>query len=138
MRGAFAIVVDDDRSARAEIQNLLERWGCLVLAAGSAAEALGLLARHERTPDFLICDYHLRTGENGIDAIRRIRAACGCVLPAILITGDASPAVLRAAGDHGHPVIHKPVAPAKLRALLNQLLTRAADAHVTKPVRALV
>ncbi|HEY0337060.1 MAG TPA: ATP-binding protein, partial [Burkholderiales bacterium] len=76
LRGVFAVVVDDDESARAGMQGLLEQWGCLVLAAASAAEALALLAQHERAPELLICDYHLSPGENGIEAIRRIRAAC--------------------------------------------------------------
>ncbi|MEA3157224.1 MAG: hypothetical protein QOK44_4813, partial [Betaproteobacteria bacterium] len=138
LRGVFAIVIDDDENARAGMQGLLEQWGCLVLASGSAAEALALLAQHERAPELVICDYHLRAGENGIEAIRRIRAASDCVMPAILVTGDASPAVLEAAKDHRHPVIHKPVAPAKLRALLNQLLTSAPDAHGTTFTRALV
>ncbi|HEV7394232.1 MAG TPA: hybrid sensor histidine kinase/response regulator, partial [Burkholderiales bacterium] len=138
LRGVFAIVVDDDENARAGMEGILEQWGCLVLTAGSTAEALALLAQHERAPELVICDYHLRAGENGIEAIHRIRAASGCVMPAVLVTGDASPGVLQAAKDHRHPVIHKPVAPAKLRALLNQLLTSAPDAHGTTFTRALV
>jgi signal transduction histidine kinase/CheY-like chemotaxis protein len=138
LRGVFAIVVDDDELARAGMQGLLERWGCLVLAAGSAAEALALLTQHERAPELIICDYHLSAGENGIEAIRRIRAASDCVMPAILVTADASPAVVRAAQDHGFPVIYKPVAPAKLRALLNQVVTSTPNAHVTTSTRILV
>jgi signal transduction histidine kinase/CheY-like chemotaxis protein len=138
LRGLFALVVDDDEIARAGLQGLLERWGCLVLAAGSAAEALGLLSRHDRAPELLVCDYHLRMGENGIEAIRRIRAASECVIPAILVTGDASPEVLHAAREHGHPLIHKPVAPAKLRALINRLLASAPDAQGAPGTRALV
>jgi signal transduction histidine kinase/CheY-like chemotaxis protein len=136
LRGVFAVVVDDDEDARAAMHGLLERWGCLVLAAGSAAEVLALLTRHDRPPELLICDYHLGAGENGIDAIRRIRAASESVMPAILVTGDASPELVRAAKDRRLPVIHKPVAPAKLRALLNQLLTSAPAAHGAKSARA--
>ena len=99
LRGVFAIVVDDDENARTGMKGLLERWECLVLAAGSAAETLTLLAQHERVPELIICDYHLSKGENGIEAIRRIRAACDSVVPAILVTGDASSAGLRAAKD---------------------------------------
>jgi CheY-like chemotaxis protein len=134
-RSVFALVVDDDENERAALQGLLERWGCLVLTAGSAAEALTLLSRHDRAPELLVCDYHLKGGANGIEAIRCIRNACDCVMPAILVTADASPAVLHAAKEHGHPLIHKPVAPAKLRALLNQLLT-APDAPGTNSARA--
>ncbi|HUP94938.1 MAG TPA: ATP-binding protein [Burkholderiales bacterium] len=138
LRGVFVMVVDDDESARAGMQGLLEGWGCLAIAADSAAEALVLLPQHDRALDLLICDYHLSAGENGIEAIRRVRAASNHAMPAILVTGDACRAVLEAAKEHGHPVIHKPVAPAKLRALLNQVLARAPDAHGTKSDRALV
>ena len=138
LQGVFVMVVDDDKSARAGMQGLLERWGCLAITAGSAAEALVLLPQHDRALDLLICDYHLSAGENGVEAIRRIRAASNNMTPAILVTGDASPAVLEAAKAHGHPVIHKPVAPAKLRALLNQVLASAPDAHGTQSARALV
>jgi CheY-like chemotaxis protein len=136
LHGVFAVVIDDDENARAGMEGLLERWGCLVLAAGSTAEAITLLAQHERAPELLICDYHLSAGEDGIDAIRRIRAASDCVMPAVLVTADTDPAVVRAAKDHRHPVIYKPVAPAKLRALLNQLLKSAPDADTGRSARA--
>ena len=107
------------------MQGLLDTWGCLTLAARGAADALAMLAQHDRAQALLICDYHLGAGENGIDAIRRIQAAFECSMPAILITADASPDVLQAAGERQYPVLRKPVAPAKLRALLNQLARSA-------------
>ena len=122
LRGVFAVVVDDEETARAGMKGLLDGWGCLTLAARGATDAVAMLAQHDRVPDLVICDYHLAAGENGIEAIRRIQAASECTMPAILVTGDSSPDVLRAARDHQHPVLRKPVAPAKLRALLNQLL----------------
>jgi signal transduction histidine kinase/CheY-like chemotaxis protein len=125
LRGVFAVVVDDDEAACAAMEGLLNGWGCLTLAARSGTDALAMLAQHDRAPDLVICDFHLGSGENGIEAIRRIQAAAGCSIPAILVTGDASPEVLRAAREHQHPVLRKPVAPAKLRALLNQLLVWA-------------
>jgi CheY-like chemotaxis protein/anti-sigma regulatory factor (Ser/Thr protein kinase) len=137
VRGVFALIVDDDENARAGMQSLLKRWGCLVLAANSSAEALALLSRHERAPELILCDYHLPAGESGIEAIRRIQAACGAAIPAILVTGDTSAEVARAAEDHRHPLIYKPVAPAKLRALLNQVLAPASPARPTESARAL-
>jgi signal transduction histidine kinase/CheY-like chemotaxis protein len=137
VRGVFALIVDDDENARAGMQSLLKRWGCLVLAANNSAEALALLSRHERAPELILCDYHLPAGESGIEAIRRIQAACGAAIPAILVTGDTSAEVARAAEDHRHPLIYKPVAPAKLRALLNQVLAPASPARPTESARAL-
>ena len=131
LRGLFAVVVDDDETALAGMQGLLDSWGCLTLAARGSADALAMLAQHDRAPELVICDYHLADGEDGIEAIRRIQAAAGCSMPAILVTGDASPEVLRVAREHQHPVLRKPVAPAKLRALLNQLLVE----HESHPRR---
>jgi signal transduction histidine kinase/CheY-like chemotaxis protein len=124
LRGVFALVVDDDEAARAALQGLLAGWGCLTLAARGGTDALALLAQHDRAPELVICDYHLGNGENGIEAIRRIQGASECSMPAIIVTADGSPEVLRIARYHQYPVLLKPVAPAKLRALLTQLLAK--------------
>jgi len=124
LRGVFAVVVDDDEAACAALQGLLAGWGCLTLAARGGTEALAMLAQHDRAPELVICDYHLSNGENGIEAIRRVQAASECSIPAILVTADGSPEVLRIARHHQYPVLLKPVAPAKLRALLTELLAK--------------
>jgi len=124
LRGVFAVVVDDDEAACAALQGLLAGWGCLTLAARGGTEALAMLAQHDRAPELVICDYHLSNGENGIEAIRRIQAASECSMPAILVTADGSPEMLRTARHHQYPVLLKPVAPAKLRALLTELLAK--------------
>ena len=124
LRGVFAVVVDDDEAACAALQGLLAGWGCLTLAARGGTEALAMLAQHDRAPELVICDYHLGNGENGIEAIRRIQAASECSMPAILVTADGSPEMLRTARHHQYPVLLKPVAPAKLRALLTELLAK--------------
>jgi CheY-like chemotaxis protein len=124
LRGVFAVGVDDDEAARAALQGLLTGWGSLTLAARGGTDALAMLAQQDRAPELVICDYHLGNGENGIEAIRRIRAASECSMPAILVTADGGPEVLRTARHHQYPVLLKPVAPAKLRALLTQLLAK--------------
>jgi signal transduction histidine kinase/CheY-like chemotaxis protein len=124
LRGVFAVVVDDDEAACAALQGLLAGWGCLTLAARGGTDALAMLTQHDRAPELVICDYHLGNGENGIEAIRRIQAASECSMPAILVTADGGPEVLRTARHHQYPVLLKPVAPAKLRALLAQLLAK--------------
>ena len=56
----------------------------------------------------------------GIDAIVQLRRRFGADLPAILITADRSPLVRDAARVEDILVLHKPVKPAALRALLAQ------------------
>jgi two-component system, sensor histidine kinase len=40
------------------------------------------------------------------------------------VTGDTDPQVRRLAAARGYPVLHKPVRPARLRALIQQVITR--------------
>jgi CheY-like chemotaxis protein len=65
-------------------------------------------------------------GHTGIEAIHALRAAFGQEIPAILITGDSAPSTIKALNDSGLPILHKPLKPAKLRALLSHMLARRA------------
>ena len=122
LRGVFALVVDDDEAARTGTCGLLESWGCLTLAATDADEAVEQLRAHDRPPELIVCDYRLADDRNGLEAIARIRAHVGDLVPAVLITADTAPTTLHAAQASGVPVLHKPVSPVRLRALLAQLL----------------
>jgi CheY-like chemotaxis protein len=70
-------------------------------------------------PNGLLVDYHLDQG-NGIVAVAELRRRFGSDMPAILITADRSPRVRDEAREHGIQVLHKPLKPAALRALLAQ------------------
>ena len=102
---------------------LLETWGCITLTAHGSGDALAQLSAHDRLPELIVCDYWL-TNENGLDAIERLRAAIGGPVPAVLVTAETSRTVLLAAQVAGIPLLHKPMSPLKLRALLTQLLSR--------------
>ena len=69
-------------------------------------------------PAGLLIDYHLDSG-NGLDVIVELRWRLGD-LPAILITADRSPRVRNAARARNVRLLHKPLKPASLRALLAQ------------------
>ena len=71
------------------------------------------------TPNGLLVDYHLDAG-NGIEAIGALRWRFGAELPAILITADRSPLVRDDARSRDIQVLHKPLKPAALRALIAQ------------------
>jgi CheY-like chemotaxis protein/anti-sigma regulatory factor (Ser/Thr protein kinase) len=130
LRGAFVVVVDDEALVRDGMRGLLTGWGCHVLAAGSGDEALAQLAAHERIPDLIVSDYRLRDGENGIDVIHRLHAALTVPIPSVLISGDTAPERLREATASGYHLLHKPVQPAKLRAMLSYVLSAAAQHRV--------
>jgi CheY-like chemotaxis protein len=89
-----------------------------VIKAPDLGLALAAIADSETMPNGLLVDYHLDEG-NGIEAIVALRQRCGD-LPAILITADRSPAVREEARAKGIQLLHKPIKPAALRALLAQ------------------
>lgn len=119
-------IVEDDAGVREGLVQLLLGWGCEVTAAASSAEAL---ARLEDRPHVLIADYRLGAGEDGMSAIDALRRRFGADLPAVVITGDASPEVFAAALARRLPVLTKPVRAARLRAALTSLAARPRTAE---------
>jgi two-component system CheB/CheR fusion protein len=92
--GAAVVLVIEDEPAVADATALfLSVCGFEVIVATDTAQALERLRLLRRAPHLVLCDFRLRRGHNGIDAIRAIRAATDRALPAILFTGDTSPAV---------------------------------------------
>lgn len=125
-RPGVIVAIDDEAAIRTAMAELLRSWGHQVVAAGGAQEALDLLAADGGLkPDLLICDYRLRGDEDGVAVIRRLQAAFGAELPAILITGDTAADRIREAQASGHPLLHKPLAHARLRATVTSLLRQA-------------
>jgi signal transduction histidine kinase/CheY-like chemotaxis protein len=124
---ALILAIDDDAVVRTAMGELLISWGHRVVAAADTKAALAML-KTSATPDLIVCDYRLGRGETGLDAIDRLRAATGVRIPAILLTGETSPEKLRAALASGHPLLHKPLAPGRLRAEVTMLLSGSGKA----------
>jgi signal transduction histidine kinase len=116
------VVVDDELTVREGMKALLSGWGCDVIAADSLSDALQRIGEHARRPDAIIADYRLREGANGIEVIQALHAEFGSDIPALLITGDTGADRLREVRASGYPQLHKPVPPAKLRAVLTSML----------------
>ena len=121
VRGKLVLVIDDDALVIDGMRGVLQSWGCRVLAANSEAAALSQVSL-QTPPDLIISDYRLANGKSGIEAIEHVRGALGSAPPAFLISGDTAPERLREASDSGYHLLHKPVPPMRLRAMLSQLL----------------
>jgi signal transduction histidine kinase/CheY-like chemotaxis protein len=124
LEGKTILVIDDEKDILNAMRMILQAWQCQVLTAGSAAEAVQLLTAQSPVsqPDLLICDYRLRDGETGSQAIQTICQTLGRTLPAMIMTGDTAPERIREAQASGHTLLHKPVKPAQLYATLQELL----------------
>lgn len=123
LAGQLILCVDNDHAILTATRLLLEGWGCTVLTATDAAGAREALQAAGRAPDMGLLDYHLAGAETGLDVLDALEAALGRPLPAALVTADRSDPVKAAAHARGLPLLHKPLKPAALRALLVQRLT---------------
>jgi CheY-like chemotaxis protein len=122
--GKLIVVLDDDALVLDSMGGLLRSWGCDVVTAASAHVALTGLAERERSPDLIISDFRLSDGRNGIEAIEKLREAFNLSIPAFLISGDTAPERLREARASGYHLLHKPVRPRALRAMLAPFLKK--------------
>jgi signal transduction histidine kinase/CheY-like chemotaxis protein len=122
LRGKRILVIDDDPLVLDGMSGMLRSWGCDVAAAGSEEAALALMTTQAREPDLIISDFRLGAGRSGIEAIERLRSELDTETPAFLISGDTAPEPLHEARARGYHLLHKPVAPMRLRAMLNQLV----------------
>ncbi len=126
--GKLIVVIDDDALVLDAMRGWLRSWGCRVVTAESDNSVLASLASEDRRPDLVISDFRLGDGKTGIEIIGRLRNAFSAPIPAFLITGDIAPEHLREARASGFQLLHKPVGPMTLRAILNQLLRGSSDA----------
>ncbi|MFL6799068.1 MAG: NahK/ErcS family hybrid sensor histidine kinase/response regulator [Xanthobacteraceae bacterium] len=119
------VVIDDDQLVLQGMGGLIRSWGCNVVTGESEDSVLAQLAALKRAPDLIISDYRLAGGSTGIDAINRLRRELANPVPAFLMSGDINAEPLREAQSHGYTLMHKPVDPTKLRAVLAQHLKEA-------------
>jgi CheY-like chemotaxis protein len=124
--GCKVLLVEDDPLGGAAVRQLLRGWGCEVLAAINAADALDCL-KQGFVPELVLSDYRLPGGKSGLDVVVQVRAVVGGV-PACLVSGDTDPGLRAQALAMGVPLLQKPVRPAKLRAALRNLRVQSRHA----------
>ncbi|HET9716831.1 MAG TPA: PAS domain-containing hybrid sensor histidine kinase/response regulator [Pseudolabrys sp.] len=118
LAGIMALCIDNEPSVLHGMETLLHGWGCEVITAPDLVSAQKAISASGKVPNGLLVDYHLNEG-NGIEAISALRERYGD-LPAILITADRSLGVRDLARAEAIQLLHKPIKPAALRALLAQ------------------
>lgn len=109
LTGLLVVIIDDEADVLDAASTLVADWGCEVLSATSGSQAVERLGTATRVPDAIICDYHLRNGEDGPVAVAMVRKEFNHMIPALLVTGDTGPDQIRALALSGLPVLHKPL-----------------------------
>jgi CheY-like chemotaxis protein len=124
--GAFVLCIDNEAQVREAMAALIGGWGCQVALAATLDEAIDAVDRAGRFPDLLVADLHLDEGPDGLEIIETLRRRWALAVPAALITADRDPTLRPRARARGVELLHKPVKPAALRALL-RLRSRATE-----------
>jgi DNA-binding response OmpR family regulator len=75
--------------------------------------------------DLILADYHLSDDMDGLEALQLIGTKVVPMPPAAMVTADGSTELKQRARLLGYPLLHKPVRPAALRAMLVALAKRA-------------
>ena len=117
LAGLHCMVVDDDPAILDGSRALLEQWGCQVECVATGAEAIARLGTGDVHFDAVLCDLQLAGDADGMDVIDAARRLQPEAL-AVLVSGATGPEVLQRLRHGGVMLLTKPVAPAKLRALL--------------------
>jgi DNA-binding response OmpR family regulator len=126
--GQYVLCIDNQTDILDGMRGLLSKWGARPLIAstqeGALAELEQLKSTHGAMPAILLVDYHLDDGVTGTDVILALRKASGVRLPAVILTADYTEEVIDEVRRENHAILHKPVKPAALRALMNRILSR--------------
>ncbi|MBL8278797.1 MAG: hybrid sensor histidine kinase/response regulator [Pelomonas sp.] len=120
LAGCAVGLIEDDAAVRHAMHELLTRWGFRAFSAAQAVALLRELEKEQVQLDLVVADYHL-SDTDGLSAIATVRQAMhDPALPALLITGDPHEALASEAGRAVVRLAAKPVAPARLEALVRQ------------------
>ena len=127
--GRRVMCLENEPAVLAGIRALLASWGCEILVAHDRESALDVTASVRAPPDIMIVDYHLDRGQNGLEVAAEMQAVWGVQVPGIVLTADHTKAAQLAARGPGYQVLHKPLKPAALRALMHKLLLGEPTPH---------
>ena len=115
---SFVLCIDNEARVREAMATLLGGWGCRVATASTEAEALAEVTKAGRLPDLVLADLHLDSGPDGLEVVDALRRTWRHDVPAALVTADRDPTLRLRARARQCELLHKPVKPASLRALL--------------------
>jgi signal transduction histidine kinase len=116
------LCLDNDAAILDGMRALLCRWGVECRVALDVAHARCEIQRGG--VDVILADYHLTDAMDGLQAAEYLRTLVTTLPPVVVITADGSSELKQRARVLGYPLLHKPLRPAALRALLSALVRR--------------
>ncbi len=132
IKSTKVLVVDDERTTREALAQMVSDWGPRVEVAASGAEALHRSI--ELRPDIIITDL-IMPDLGGIELMQRLRGELpDCQV--VIVTGQASvDAAVEAIRRGAYDFIEKPLEPQRLRLLLDRAAERLATVREVQVLR---
>ncbi|WP_327754545.1 ATP-binding protein (plasmid) [Sphingobium sp. SJ10-10] len=121
--GCRIALIENDAEIGEAFLKLLRGWGARVVWARSGESMLSQLANE--APDLVIADWHLDGEIDGFEAFDRLEDRFGYRLPGVILTGDHDVERIKKANRQMRRVLHKPILPDILNAVLQTELRDA-------------
>jgi len=116
-------LIENDPDISNAFVGLLRGWGCRVVWARTVEQLLSQIATE--APDLLIADCHLDSMADGFQAFDRLEERFGRAIPGVVLTGDCDFREISKRNHAGRKVLHKPILPDVLNAVLRAGLKAA-------------
>lgn len=116
------LCIDNEPLILEGMQALLTGWKCQVATAEDEQQALEHINRQEIPNEIFLADYHLDNNKTGVMALKAIEEHLKETISGIIITADRTDEIADEVSEAGFLLLHKPVKPAALRAMITRLL----------------
>jgi CheY-like chemotaxis protein len=124
LAGIRVLCIDNEPNILEGMSARLTGWSCEVRTALNEEQALSQVNGDNGLPDIILADYHLSETQTGIMALQSLFKRTDATIPAIVITADRTDQVLEEVTQFGAQLLHKPMKPAALRAMMTTLLAK--------------
>jgi len=124
-------VIDDDDLVTEAMEGLLQAWGYQVLTAKFSMAAIANRGDGDCRPDLIISDYREPNRQKSNEINDHVHRWLRAPIPVLIVSGDGAPEHLRDLCTSGHRLLYKPVDPATLRIVIEQVLSESAPPRST-------
>lgn len=118
-------VIDNDPAILLAFSSLMLDWGHTCQTFASLEEVLEFKSQStpdaQATPDLLIVDYRLGGTQNGTEVIQHLHDVYLSEVPAVIVSGDTDPKLLKKIKKAGYYMLHKPLSPVRIETIINAL-----------------
>lgn len=113
-------VIEDDKTMRDGLEQILQSWQCRVESLASGKDVQQLLDQNNDCPDIIIADYQM-INETGLDLLIEIRRYYRKDIPAIMVTGTTDLTIRNKIEQADCTFMMKPVQPDELNRVLSHI-----------------